>query len=197
VVQDYSSQQTGKIIFEHINDQPKRIWDCCAASGGKTIMLHDLFPSSSLIVSDIRESILINLRKRFQQANISSYRSFVADLSNDEKKIPLQSVELVIADLPCSGSGTWGRNPEQLIYFDPARIDYYATLQQRILQTIKSFVARNGYLVYITCSVYKKENESNLEELLKDNSLELVHQQLLIGYPEKADSMFVAIVRKS
>ena len=81
VVQDLNSQRVLELLPEELKSRKKlEAWDCCAASGGKSILLHDRFPQSRLTVSDVRESILVNLKKRFQQAGIKYYKSFVTDL---------------------------------------------------------------------------------------------------------------------
>ena len=73
VVQDLNSQETGKLLtnfkslqrspFGQISNQEPKVWDCCAASGGKSLMLYDIDPDIELTVSDIRESVLVNLKK--------------------------------------------------------------------------------------------------------------------------------------
>src|SRR5436190_1644029 len=71
VVQDFTSQQTGAFLKNfkfQISNQTPKIWDCCAASGGKSLMVYDIDPGIELTVSDIRESILRNLKKRFAKA---------------------------------------------------------------------------------------------------------------------------------
>ena len=77
-VQDLSSQQTANYFkpnkWEHW-------WDACAASGGKSLLLHDLQPDLKLVVSDIRESVLANLRERFQQVGLIKYQEKILDLT--------------------------------------------------------------------------------------------------------------------
>ncbi|HEV2355852.1 MAG TPA: Fmu (Sun) domain-containing protein, partial [Puia sp.] len=124
VVQDYSSQQIAG--FLSLPNPPGLIWDTCAASGGKSIVAHDLYPDAQLIVSDIRESILHNLRKRFAVAGIARYTSFLADLTSQPPPAAAAAADLVLADLPCTGSGTWSRTPESLYFFDQAEIERHA-----------------------------------------------------------------------
>lgn len=132
VVQDKSSQQVLNPLKEFWTKDSFTSWDCCAASGGKAILLHDLYPQAQLTVSDIRETILHNLRSRFRRAGIYQFQSFVADVSlpsfHSNKKY-----DVIICDAPCSGSGTWGRTPEQLMFFTKDKIDHYAKLQ-KVLQ---------------------------------------------------------------
>jgi len=207
VIQDYNSQQVGKFIGKALpsgssNESPGNsgkakpaVWDCCAASGGKSIMLYDLFPSVHLTVSDVRKNILLNLEKRFETAGIKKYRSFVVDLAGDKVR-PGERYDLIIADAPCSGSGTWARTPEQLFYFDPTEIDRYSQLQKKITSNIVTCLSENGKLVYITCSVFKKENEEIIEYLQNELKLQLEDMRLLPGYEKKADSLFVAVLSK-
>lgn len=199
VVQDYSSQLTGTFLKSKIKNQKPEIsvWDCCAASGGKSIMVKDLLGKIDLAVSDIRESILSNLKKRFASAGIESYKAFVTDLSIQTSNLNLQTFDLIICDAPCTGSGTWSRTPEQLYYFDIAEINRYASLQKRIASNASKNLIPGGYFLYITCSVFKKENEEVVDCLLQNNSLNLISMKTIDGYSHRADSMFVALMQHS
>jgi 16S rRNA (cytosine967-C5)-methyltransferase len=196
VIQDYSSQQTGVLLA---GLQPGRLWDCCAASGGKSIMAWDMLPGIDLIVSDKRESIIANLKKRFREAGIQKYQSFVADLSTGQTPSSLVKTppSIIIADVPCTGSGTWSRTPEQLFYFEEQRISEYAALQKKIMQQVVPHLEAGGHLLYITCSVFKKENEEMLDFLQEKFSMQVLQKKVLTGYEMKADTMFAALLRKS
>jgi 16S rRNA (cytosine967-C5)-methyltransferase len=198
VVQDYNSQRVGEFLPVRPG-QSDRIWDCCAASGGKSIMAYDLDPSIDLAVSDVRESILINLRKRFEKAGIKRYRSFVTDLSHSPLPTNLPVAigapfDLIIADVPCTGSGTWSRTPEQLVFFDTKKIEEYSALQKKIVSNLIPYLKPGGQLVYITCSVFKKENEEIVRFIKDKFHLHIKKMELLKGYEIKADSMFAAIL---
>ena len=201
VVQDYSSQQAGEFIKSAIVNTKSKIslWDCCAGSGGKSIMAYDLNPEIELAVSDSRETILFNLKKRFEKAGIKKYKSALIDLVKNENiqhTIIYNQQSIIIADVPCTGSGTWSRTPEQLYFFDEEEIETYTALQKKILTNVMPCLQPGGFLVYITCSVFKKENEDNVE-FVKDNfGMQLVRSALLNGYDKKADSMFVAVLKK-
>ena len=166
VVQDYSSQRVAEFI-EVVNAElgrrrqsdGVRVWDCCAASGGKSIMAKDILGNIELTVSDIREFILSNLKKRFAVAGIKHYKSFIADLTEPVSILSNNQFDLIVADVPCTGSGTWSRTPEQLYYFDENRIEEYCQLQKKIITTIISHLIPGGHLLYITCSVFAAENE--------------------------------------
>lgn len=197
VVQDYNSQK----VFQFSELQTisyhgaAKVWDCCAASGGKSILLIDAFPNVQLTASDIRESILSNLNKRFARAGIKNYKSFVADVSNSKFKMQNAKFDLIVCDAPCSGSGTWGRTPEQMMSFTKNKIDYYADLQKKIARNASQALQSGGYFLYITCSVFKKENEGVVDFLQQETQLKLVAHQYLKGYSIKADTLFAALFR--
>ena len=204
VVQDLSSQQVGDLI-KSATDQgnvqrdssmhkqpPIVIWDCCAASGGKSIMAKDILGAIDLTVSDVRKSILINLKKRFETAGINSYKSFIADLSSESCKPGDSVYDLIIADLPCTGSGTWSRTPEQLYFFQPDSVANYNRLQRKILDNTIPHLKETGKLLYVTCSVFKKENEDVIEYIVSKFQLKVERMQLLKGYDSKADTIFAA-----
>ena len=198
VIQDYNSQKTGTFLKELSgSDIQLSVWDCCAASGGKSLMAYDFIQNIELTVSDVRRSILVNLEKRFEKAGISHYHSFVADLADPQFKIPDFSSDIIICDAPCSGSGTWSRTPEQLHFFNEKKILQYAVLQKKIISNAITRLKPGGYFLYITCSVFKKENEDAANFIQQQFHLELIKMELLKGYDKKADSMFVALFRKN
>jgi len=194
VVQDKSSQCVLEPLQSEIRNQKSEIgsaWDCCAASGGKSILLHDHFPQVQLTVSDVRESILHNLKTRFSRAGIASYQSFVADVSSPQFRLN-KKFDVIICDAPCSGSGTWGRTPEQLRFFSKQKIEHYNSLQKSIALNASKCLKEGGQLLYITCSVFKKENEDVVEYISQQTKLRLLKQQYFEGYNEKADTLFAA-----
>ncbi len=204
VIQDYNSQRVGEFInlagkSIQNNSGRLKIWDCCAASGGKSILAYDTVPNIDLTATDVRESILINLQKRFERAGIKNYRSKTIDLVklNEEDHLSLKSeigdFDLIICDAPCTGSGTWSRTPEQLYYFDEKRIKYYSELQRKIVLNVIPHLNQKGMLLYITCSVFAEENESLTNFILDNSKLKLQKIELLKGYEMKADTMFAAL----
>lgn len=175
-----------------------KAWDCCAASGGKSILLYDRLKGNvQLTVSDIRENILVNLRNRLRQAGINIYRCFRADLSLASGLQPGEKFNLIICDVPCSGSGTWSRTPEQLCYFEVGKISDYKSLQQQVVSNALPHLQTGGLFFYITCSVFCEENEQVVSFMLsRFPDLELMRSGYLPGYEMAADTMFVAVLRK-
>ncbi len=189
-IQDLSSQKTGQYF------EPKKYdywWDCCAASGGKSLLLHDLEPNIELLVSDVRENSLNNLQERFQLAGIKKYHLKVIDLlKNNDQVLHHYEFDGILLDAPCSGSGTWGRTPEMLYYFEKYKIENYVKLQTAIAANVIKYLKPGKPLIYMTCSVFKAENEDVVNYLLENFDVKLEKMKLIKGYGNKADSMFVA-----
>ncbi|PWK79918.1 16S rRNA (cytosine967-C5)-methyltransferase [Mucilaginibacter oryzae] len=189
-VQDYSSQQTGNYF------KPQRWdswWDACAASGGKSLLLHEDEPNIKLVVSDIRESILANLDERFHLAGLSKYQKKALDLTqNVDSVMHDYAFDGIILDAPCSGSGTWGRTPEMIAQFDTHKIEFFQKLQKSIAQNVFQYLKPGKPLIYITCSAFKGENEDVVDYLVNELGMKLEEKAVLKGYERKADTMFVA-----
>jgi 16S rRNA (cytosine967-C5)-methyltransferase len=189
-VQDLSSQQTAQFFKPQKWDS---WWDACAASGGKSLLLHNMEPTVKLVVSDIRESILTNLDERFQQAGLLKYQSKLLNLTqNNDLLLHDYAFDGIILDAPCSGSGTWGRTPEMIRQFDSHKIDFFQRLQKDITRNVVKYLKPGKPLIYITCSVFKAENEDVVGVIVKTLGLKLEQQTVLKGYENKADTMFVA-----
>jgi len=189
-VQDYSSQQTAKYFKPQKWDA---WWDACAASGGKSLLLHEEEPDIKLVVSDIRESILANLDERFRSAGLVKYQRKQLDLTqNNDQALHDYEFDGIILDAPCSGSGTWGRTPEMIAQFESPKIDFFQRLQKTIATNVIKHLKPGKPLIYITCSVFKAENEEVVDYLTKECGLKLESIEVLKGYGHKADSMFVA-----
>ncbi len=202
VIQDYNSQRTGDFLISYLPYRTSAIslWDCCAGSGGKSILAFDLIKNINITVSDTRTKILENLKKRFARAGIKNHHSLVADLSfpapfKDIKSVP--SFNLIIADVPCTGSGTWSRTPEELTYFHEKRIETFSILQKKIVSNAVKYLTEKGHLLYITCSVFKKENEDNIDFIQKHLNLVLIKSEYLKGYEMQADTLFAALFKVS
>ena len=194
-VQDHSSQQTVNYFKPQKWDN---WWDACAASGGKSLLLHEDEPDIKLVVSDIRESILANLDERFMQAGLRKYQKKVLDLTqNIDQTLHDYAFDGIILDAPCSGSGTWGRTPEMISQFEPQKIDFFQRLQKTIAANVVKFLKPGKPLIYITCSAFKAENEEVVNYLVNELGLVLEEKMVLKGYEHKADTMFVARLIKA
>ena len=197
VIQDFNSQR----VFDFFKDIPLNteneiytVWDTCAASGGKSILLHDRLKGKiRLTVSDIRPNILANLTQRLQQSRVDIFKKFTRNLSVSSGLEKQEKFSIIICDVPCSGSGTWGRTPEQYFSFDKNDLPSFVKKQQSIVSNVIPHVETNGLFFYITCSVFKAENEEMVKFIESHSALKLVRTNYLKGYACDADTMFVAV----
>lgn len=189
-VQDFSSQKTGA----YFKPQPYDYWwDCCAASGGKSLLIHSLEPKVKLLASDVRETSLGNLQERFIAAGIKDFQKKTIDLlQNNDQILHHYEFDGILLDAPCSGAGTWGRTPEMLYFFEEYKVANYVKLQKAIAENVVKYLKPGKPLIYMTCSVFKQENEDVVAYLLEKFPLKLETMELIKGYNDKADSMFVA-----
>ncbi|WP_443946229.1 RsmB/NOP family class I SAM-dependent RNA methyltransferase [Pedobacter sp. AW1-32] len=189
-VQDLSSQYTGNFFEPNKWD---KWWDCCAASGGKTLLLHSLEPAIDILVSDLRESVLNNLDERFRLAGIKKYQKKELDLlQNNDQVLHHYAFDGILVDAPCTGSGTWGRTPEMLTFFQERKINQFSTIQKGIVQNVVKHLKEGKPLIYITCSAFAEENEQVVEFMCENLPLKLEKMELIKGYHNLADTMFVA-----
>ena len=79
-----------------------------------------------------------------------------------------------------------------MFFFTPEKLRYYSGLQRKIVKNVSQYVNPNGFLLYITCSVFKEENEEVISYLEKESGLTLRSMQYLKGYDKKADTLFAA-----
>lgn len=196
-IQDISSQLAMNFDNTLLQDafyKGAAVWDCCSGSGGKSITLALNNEGIDLICSDIRQSILDNLLTRFTLLKIKLPAMFCIDLSTRTEDF--NSVDIAIADLPCSGSGTWRRNPENIHFFDPKQIVLFAKQQILIVQNILPNIKSGGYLVYLTCSLFKEENEMNVAQLIENFGLLFIDSCIVGGHSMGGDYLYRAILQK-
>jgi 16S rRNA (cytosine967-C5)-methyltransferase len=163
-------------------------------------MAYDLNNAFSITATDKRPSILKTLDTRFKTAGIKNYSFFVVDLETITLPdlatlLDHQSFDAVIADVPCTGSGTWARTPEDLYFFKKENIKKYVRIQQQVISKSVLLLKDNGVFIYITCSVFKQENEQQVD-FIRNKGLRLLQSSLLKGYHEQADTLFIAIFKK-
>jgi 16S rRNA (cytosine967-C5)-methyltransferase len=170
VIQDEASQLVAAIVGRFAGKSKKdlKVLDCCAAPGGKTLAIADANPSASILAAEIHPHRARLLQRLVTVANPSGrIRTIVADAC----QLPTACLfDRVLADVPCSGTGTLARNPEikwRLGLNDLA--DLHAR-QSAILHSAIAQVAPGGRVVYSTCSLEKEENEIVIEGALADNN---------------------------
>lgn len=151
-------------------ENPRKIWDACAAPGGKTLILARRHPEADLLATDVSPKRLKAMQARLQKElpaslGASRIRTFQADAA----LIPggEGDFDLILCDVPCSGTGTLARNPEIRHRLRPMDLGLQAKRQREILSTSLKRLAPGGRLVYSTCSLEPEENQAVVENVLR------------------------------
>ena len=145
-----------------VGGRTARVWDCCAAPGGKTLVLAARLPGAEVLATDVSAKRLGAMAGRLRRY---AYASEVKTAAVDATKLPASAgaFDLVLCDVPCSGTGTLGRNPEIRLRLLPEELARQAARQREILAAALLRVAPGGRLVYSTCSLEREENEAVVE----------------------------------
>jgi 16S rRNA (cytosine967-C5)-methyltransferase len=140
------------------------VWDACCGAGGKSLSLRINYPKLDLQCSDIRQGILDNCLERFGKTGLTAPYIFKHNLANGENK--KTKFKIVLADIPCSGSGTWRRNPEERWFYDESQWKAMVSTQLSMIKNAASSVTDGGYLIVCTCSLFARENEGLIQQFL-------------------------------
>lgn len=146
-----------------------RIWDACAAPGGKSAILSRICGKTGhLVASDLRGERVSRLVKTLKRSGALKADVVIADASRPS---PFRDCfDAVLADVPCSGLGTLRRNPEIKWRFQPEKLAFLQQIQQQILHSVSESVRVGGSLLYSTCSTEPEENEQVIESFLNTHS---------------------------
>ena len=165
VVQDISSQCVGWVCDPQENGD---WWDACAGAGGKSIHLADLMnQTGKVLATDIRVPALKELKKRARKYGIKGIRSQPFNVVRDEPFT--KTFDGVLVDAPCSGWGTWARNPDARWRSSRRDVIQCATRQLKILNNSKWCVKKGGVLVYAVCTCTQPETEEVVMNFLEQN----------------------------
>lgn len=150
-------------------DRTLRIWDTCAAPGGKTLVLAQRLPDAGILATDISPRRHRQMEQRIA-ASLSGDQIHceIADAAHPATPAApsLALFDLILCDAPCSGTGTLARNPEIRRRLLPEDLARHASRQVAILRGALSQLAPGGRLLYSTCSLEPEENEQVIAALL-------------------------------
>ncbi len=208
-IQDFGSQTICAII-SNIIDKKATIWDFCAGAGGKSLNLASQNPSLNVIISDITKIKLKEAQKRFKRAGLKQPNDIL--LTNKMHIPSAPKIDVIIADVPCSGMGTWRRSPDLKIRLSMERLTEICQTQAQILEQTSQLIQDQGLLIYITCSLFYEENEAQIKKFLEKHqefAIKNVHvptnhvQKTEEGYIKilphihHSDGFFMAILEKN
>jgi 16S rRNA (cytosine967-C5)-methyltransferase len=198
-IQDLASQAIGEAVAPKPG---QAIWDCCAGAGGKSLQLAAMLWGKGIVhATDLYEVKLKDLRKRARRAGCSNLEARLWD----GERVPDFGPEIagrggfdrVLVDAPCSGSGTWRRNPDGRLRFAADQLPDLAAVQLGLLELTAGAVRPGGYLVYATCSWMRAENEDVVAAFLKARPQFALRIQTIHGNPKAdSDTTFTAVVER-
>jgi len=158
-IQDEASQLVAALV-----GTGSRILDCCAAPGSKTAAIASRNPAAEILAIELHPHRAELLKRRVRSANV---QIMTADIVH----LPLQGgFGRVLADVPCSGTGTLARNPEIKWRLEPGDLNDLHVKQVAILRAALRQLAPGGRAVYSTCSLEPEENQAVVDEVLQSES---------------------------
>jgi 16S rRNA (cytosine967-C5)-methyltransferase len=179
-VQDEGSQLVAEIAGQGSAGTVNSILDCCAAPGGKTLILAERNPRARIVACESSSQRLDELRKR-----LADYGDRVECRLGDAAALEEDGVfDLALADVPCSGTGTLGRNPEIRHRLSAEELPRQAERQRGILLAALRAVRVGGSVVYSTCSLEPEENEQVVAAVLAEGV-----QERLVSLGPRIDAL--------
>jgi len=149
----------------------ERIIDLCAGAGGKSLAIAAAAPGASVLATDSNRARLSKLAPRAERAGAAVETRLLSPPGElDELSDWHGAADLVLVDAPCSGSGTWRRNPEGRWRLNPERLNRLVEVQQRLLDIAARLVRPGGRLVYAVCSLLSREGAGQIDGFLQSHS---------------------------
>lgn len=168
-VQDAGSQ----LMCEAVAARPgETVIDLCAGAGGKTLALAAAMDNHGILVaSDTDRPRLQRLPPRAERAGATMIQTVLLDPNREAQALAAWSglADAVLVDAPCSGTGTWRRNPEARWRLNEVQLDRYVAVQARLLDLAAGLVRPGGRLVFVTCSLLDAEGAGQADGFLARN----------------------------
>ncbi len=160
-VQDEGSQLVAHLLAAAPG---MRVADWCAGAGGKTLAIAAIMENRGHIVAcDVSEARLDGAVRRLRRAGVHNVERHLTVDGDKWVKRRAGSFDRVLVDAPCTGTGTWRRNPDGRLRLTETDLAELQPKQARILDTAERLVRPGGRLVYATCSLLRAENEAQVE----------------------------------
>ncbi|MBI5273254.1 MAG: methyltransferase domain-containing protein [Chlamydiia bacterium] len=192
-MQDEGSQLVASLIAANPGDS---VLDFCSGSGGKALAFAPQMKGRGQIyLHDVRPSVLREAKQRLKRAGIQNGQ--ILPPGHGQLSRLKGKCDWVLIDVPCSGTGTMRRNPDQKWNLEAPMLQQLIEKQQQIATEAIAYLKPGGRLVYATCSILSEENQSQVERLLASHPLSLETSPLsLLPEEEGPDGFFAALFRK-
>ena len=173
----YTFQSVGSIAICDCVDGCGELLDCCAAPGGKSVLLAKKCGQvTAFELHEHRVELIGQYKKRMGVANVAEQQKNSAEYDEAYE----EKFDAVLCDAPCSGYGTVSENPDIKLFRKESDFAALRKTQKEILATVCRYVKKGGALYYSTCSLFEGENDKSVEEFLKTHS---EYEAVEIGSP--------------
>jgi len=166
-----------------------KVIDLCAGAGGKSLALASAMANEgTILATDTDRGRLSRLPQRAERAGASIIETRLLNPNNESEALAdwTSRADVVLIDAPCSGTGTWRRNPEARWRLTPARIDRLVDTQRRLLSIAAPLVKPGGALVYIVCSLLDEEGAGQITRFLSGHPGWTAEPPIPFGRPRGA-----------
>ena len=193
-VQDESSMTAARLLNPQAGEF---VIDCCAAPGGKSTHLAELMKNRGrIIAADIYETKLEHIKTNAQRLGIKIIEPLLIDARTIGEKF-FNQADKVLVDAPCSGLGVLRRKADIRWKKIPDELNDLPALQEKILSSAAQTLKCEGILVYSTCTIIQRENESVIEKFLATHeNFRLVEKKTLLPQVTGTDGFFSAKLRR-
>lgn len=192
-VQDAGSQRVAAMAAARPGEH---VLDLCAGAGGKTLALAaDMKGEGRIIASDTDRGRLRAMAPRLVRAGVADMvQARLLDPGREAEGLAdlAGAADLVLVDAPCTGTGTWRRNPELRWRLTPARLERLLAVQARLIAIGLAAMKPEGRLVYAVCSVLEAEGVGQVDAAARQWGLRVVEQRALSPADDGCDGFFVA-----
>jgi 16S rRNA (cytosine967-C5)-methyltransferase len=178
-VQDEGSQLIALACQDAVG---ARVLDLCAGAGGKALAIAAAAPSATILAADTNRGRLSHLPQRATRAG-ATIETRLLDPGRELARLEdwVGGADIVLVDAPCSGSGTWRRNPEGRWRLTPERLNRVTSLQARLLDIAADLVRPGGVIVYAVCSLLRREGAGQAAQFLKRHSSWVAEETPIAG----------------
>ena len=196
----------GKVIIQDINSQKvvqylplkegDRVLDLCSAPGTKSEQIAEAIKDNGEIIAcDLYEHRCKLIDQLMHKCDVTSVKSMVNDatVSNFEE----ESFDAILMDVPCSGLGDLAHKPEIKWHITSNDLDEIINVQAMILENNWKAVKKNGYIVYSTCTLNKKENEKQISKFLSTHEeMKLIKEETIFPFMNNGDGFYMALMQR-
>lgn len=189
-IQDINAQKLLEVLKLKTGDY---VLDACSAPGGKICQMLENY-DAEILALDIDQKRLDRVQENLDRLNLKA--NLIAADASSNTWWDGREFNAIIADVPCSASGTVKRNPDIKLNRKPDDINNFVTTQRKIIENLWSMLKPAGTMIYITCSIFKEENEDNISYFKESLPSIKIIESFSLMPTEYTDGFFYCVLKK-